>query len=120
MAKSATPAPQFAHVFTPAPFWIVVLFMLRYGHQAAEPLRSRFAGMLLSFADLDDYPRRAELLAAYAPGGGYVDRLNEASALARAGYLAESDFEFAAECAANPKDDFATEAAASLLAGAAH
>ena len=120
MAKSATATPQSAYVFTPAPFWFVVQFMLYHGHQADEPLRSRFVGTLLSFADLDSYPRRAELLAAYAPGGAFRERMNEAAALARAGYLDEQDFHYCADSAANLQDDFATQAAACLLAGVAH
>lgn len=114
-----TPA-QSAYVFTAAPFWFVVQFMLYHGHQADEPLRSRFVGVLLSLADLDTYPRRAELLAAYRPGGDFRERCTEAAALGRAGYLAKCDFHFVAEQAADPEDDFAARAAASLLAGVAY
>lgn len=120
MATSATTTPQSAYVFTPAPFWFAMHFMLVHGHQAPELLRVRFAAVLLSFADLDSYPRRAELEAAFAPGGSFRARCTEAAALARAGYLDEQDYRHCADSAADLDDGWTDEAAAALIVRAAH
>ena len=61
--------------FNPANHFFVVSTLLRYGHSAAEPVRSAFVFFLLSFADLDGYPRRAALKQAFSPMGSYSDRL---------------------------------------------
>lgn len=86
--------------FTPAPVRFVVETMLRHGHAAAEPLRAAFVFYLLSFADLDFYPGRPALEAAFSPAGTLADRRREAFALAHAGYLGEDEYAYAAARAA--------------------
>ena len=79
----------------PTFYWPVVTFLLRHGHQAAEPHRSAFVCRVLSFADLDGYPRRAEFAAAFTKTGSESARFLEAGHLARAGYLRLEDYEYA-------------------------
>lgn len=67
----------------------LVLFL--YGNAQDRPgeegLRLRFCNRLVSFADLDDYPRRARFIAAYATGGSEDARRLEAMHLAEAKLL---------------------------------
>ena len=86
--------------FNPANHFFVVSTLLRYGHSAAEPVRSAFVFFLLSFADLDGYPRRAALKQAFSPMGSYSDRLVEAVNLASAKLLEKADYCYAVRCAA--------------------
>lgn len=76
-------------------YWPVVTFLLLHGDLAAEPQRSAFIRCVLTFADLDDYPRRAEFAAAFAVTGSKDSRILEAGHLARAGCLELADYEYA-------------------------
>ncbi len=71
------------------------LFILNSGHLAPEPQRSAFITQLLTFADLDGYPRRADFMKAFSPEGSSADRLREAAALTDAAYLDMDDYEYA-------------------------
>lgn len=82
--------------FNPANTYFVFFTLLRHGHLAAEPSRSAFVFYLLSFADLDEYPHRAALKAAFSPAGGNLDRCVESVNLARAKLLEKADYRYAA------------------------
>lgn len=81
------------------------LFIMNHGHCASEPLRSEFINQVLSFADLESYPRRADFEKAFSPEGTIDDRQREAKALAEAKPLAEAayllmdDYKFAQKMA---------------------
>lgn len=85
----------------PTFYWPVVTFLLRHGAFAEEPQRSAFIRCVLTFADLDSYPRRAEFAAAFAETGSKADRFLEAGHLARSGYLLLEDYEYALARAAS-------------------
>lgn len=85
--------------FKPAPFPFIFRTMMRYGHSASEPVRSLFIYYLLSFADLDDHPCRAEVEAAFSPNGDLVSRAVAACRLAKAGLLGKSEYRYATNCA---------------------
>lgn len=57
------------------------------GNQAAPEARLLFCNRLISLADLDGYPRRAEFIAAYSTGGTEEARRAEAQALAETGIV---------------------------------
>lgn len=81
--------------FKPAPFSFVFRTMMRYGHSAAEPVRSKFIYYLLSFADLDDHPCRNEVEAAFLPNGDLLSRTLATCRLAKAGLLGKDEYRFA-------------------------
>lgn len=81
--------------FKPAPFDFVFRTMMRYGHSRPDPVRSDFIAFLLSFADLDGAPCRAEVKAAFSPNGDLIDRVTAAVHLARAGLLGKSEYRYA-------------------------
>lgn len=93
--------------FKPAPSIYVVQVMLRYGHFSAEPARSAFVFWLLSFADLDSYPGRAALEAAFSPTGTLDARCSQAYALANAGYLGKREYRYAIQ---NAKESMKVQA----------
>lgn len=46
---------------------------MNHVHCAPEPLRSEFITQLLTFADLDSPPRRADFMKAFSPKGTRAD-----------------------------------------------
>lgn len=78
-------------------------FILLHGDMAAEPMRSAFIASLLSFADLEDYPRREAFAKAFSEDGKQTDRIRETAALVKAEYLEMPDYEFALMNAASPR-----------------
>lgn len=88
------------------------LFIMTQGHCASEPRRSEFITQVLAFADLDSYPRRADFMKAFSPGGTRAERQREAEALAHAAYLDIDAYKFAARRAKSkfpwpePKSEF--------------
>ena len=92
--------------FTPAPILFVIQYMLHYGHHEAEPLRAAFIFNLLSFADLDNYPGRAALEAAFAPSASLDARCCAAYELGRAGLLDKADYRYAARRAVQATGGF--------------
>lgn len=111
MAHAAAPS----YLFTPAPFLAAAFFLMEHGHRAPEPARLAFVAHLLAFADLDAYPRRQELLLAFAPGGTALARNEEAAALARAQCLEMSDFEHCAAQATRKPDEWSESVVAQFL-----
>jgi len=83
-------APTTASLAEPLPL-INPLLLFLYGNAEDRPgeegLRLRFCNRVVSFADLDDYPRRAQFIAAYATGGSEDARRLEAMYLAEAKLL---------------------------------
>lgn len=76
--QTATPAASATAIFI-------------YGNQKDEALRVSFCNYLVSFADLDAYPRRKEFIAAFSRGGSEDIRRLEAKFIADSGLLTASD-----------------------------
>lgn len=62
-----------------------------HGNHPDQAYRLRFVNRLVSFADLDVYPHRADFIAAYATGGDEQARRIQANLLAEAGLLSARD-----------------------------
>lgn len=72
--QTATPAASATAIFI-------------HGNQANDALRRTFCNRLLTLADLDDYPRRAEFVAAFSKSGTEQMRRIEARAIAAYGAI---------------------------------
>lgn len=78
-----------AHQTTPPAASATAIFI--YGNQTDERRRISFCNHLISFADLDNYPRRAEFIATFSPGGTEQARRIEAKFLADYNALTAAD-----------------------------
>jgi hypothetical protein len=70
-----------------------------HGSHRDQAYRLCFVNRLVSFADLDGYPHRADFIAAYATSGDEQARRIQAHLLAESGLLSARDVAYCADCA---------------------